>query len=601
MISRHFRLRFGINSGEYMYKYSYVRKYYPIKFILISIFACTLLGGIPALQMIVEKQLIDAAITGIFSDRGTGFTSYLVQFVALILCGALLVAWVQRETERNCLLVGRELDQERLEKANRIAFATTETQEFRVLLERAEKVAELDKKFCKALQTSLSSFVQIGLSFFVLLSIDVKTAVVLFLLLLIGTVIHKKSAEKTENFWNEYVNKMRKATYLSSILLHRDYAAERKVFDYSDELENKFQNEFFSAAEENCRSGWKRLISESQTTILSVSYIVLTVLFLTPQLYRGQISFGAFVVVFSAANKLQNLGGQFYGSIFDIASSFAQMSGFFEFLNLQEENEPRVNQKIDINKGIVFQDVSFTYPGADSPVLDNVSFTLETGGHYALVGENGCGKTTLVKLLLGLYHPTSGKIYVGGIDLSDVRQEDRRIIFAAVFQDYYRYPLSIKENVSLSSLDIHSVDKIESVLRSLDLDLPATENKDSLDIDLKLLKDNSIDISGGEWQKLTIARALLSPAPIVVLDEPNAALDPSSEEILYRVYKEMLSSKTTLFISHRLGVVKDSDSIMVLHDKHLIAMDTHEKLMNGCEYYKRLYDSQRGLYYGKQS
>lgn len=593
-------LSLGINNGDDMYKCSYIRKYYSIEFSLVCLFGGILVGSLPALQMLVEKRLIDTAIIGRFSENGILFIKYLFLFIVLITASAFLTILIQHKTEQNCLNVGRILDQERIEKANKIPFVVTETQEFRELFERAEKVADLDKVFCKALQTGLSSFVQIVLSFFVLLSIDIKTACVLFVLLFFGTVIYKKSAFKADSIWNEYIHNMRHATYLSSILLNREYSAERKVFDYNCELENRFQNEFSAAVKKNCHLGMKRLVSESETTVLSVLYIILTVLLMAPQLYHGQISLGAFIVVFSAASRLQGLGGQFYNSIFDISSSFAQMNGFFEFLNMQESVMPEVEEHIDWTKGIVFQDVSFTYPGASSPVLENVSFTLEAGGHYALVGENGCGKTTMVKLLLGLYRPTKGAIYIGGVNLNDVHEEERKKVFSAVFQDYYRYPLSIKENVSLGSKDVLDEYKIREVLCSLDLTIPALSKEDGLDTDLRMLKEESVDISGGEWQKLTIARSLLSPVPVVVLDEPNAALDPSSEETLYKVYEEMLKSKMTLFISHRLGVVKEADRILVLHNKHLIAMDAHDRLMDGCEYYKKLYNSQRGLYYGEK-
>ena len=583
-----------------MSKYSYIRKYYSLEFFLFCLLGGILVGSLPALQMLVEKRLIDTAILGRFSENGILFIKYLILFIVLILAGSLFTILLQHKTEQNGLNAGRMLDQERLEKANRIPFVVTETQEFRELFERAEKIADLDKVFCKALQTGLSSFVQIVLSLFVLLSIDIKTACVLFVLLFFGTVIYKKSAFKADSIWNEYIHNMRHATYLSSILLNREYSAERKVFDYNCELENRFQNEFFVAVKKNCHLGIKRLVSESETTILSVLYIVLTVLLMAPQLYYGQISLGAFVVVFSAANRLQSLGGQFYNSIFDISSSFAQMNGFFEFLNMEEVAIPKASQQIDVTKEIVFQDVSFTYPGVSSPVLENVSFALEAGGHYALVGENGSGKTTMVKLLLGLYRPTKGAIYIGGVNLNDVQEEERKKIFSAVFQDFYRYPLSIKENVSLCSKDVLDENRIREVLSSLDLTIPALAKEDGLDTDLRMLKKESVDISGGEWQKLTIARSLLSPVPIVVLDEPNAALDPASEETLYKVYEEMLKLKTTLFISHRLGVVKESDKILVLHNKHLVAMDSHNELMNGCDYYKKLYNSQRGLYYGEK-
>lgn len=263
---------------------------------------------------------------------------------------------------------------------------------------------------------------------------------------------------------------------------------------------------------------------------------------------------------------------------------------------MEEEENHHSEKQADLSKGIEFQNVSFTYPGTSTPVLENISFTCQKGMHYALVGENGCGKTTLVKLLLGLYKPTEGCVLVGGKDVSEMSREEKRQLFSAVFQDFYRYPLSVRENVSLSSTKLQESGKINSVLHLLNFNAQCFSQK-GIDVNLNLLKQESVDLSGGEWQKLSVARSILSSAPIVVLDEPNAALDPMSEMAFYRVYEETFGSRTTLFISHRLGAVKTADYIMVLRNKHLIAMDSHTTLMSSCAYYRELFEAQKGMYY----
>lgn len=228
--------------------------------------------------------------------------------------------------------------------------------------------------------------------------------------------------------------------------------------------------------------------------------------------------------------------------------------------------------------------------------MEQVSFTLRPGKHYALVGENGCGKTTLVKLLLGLYQPTQGEILIGGRPVGQLTEAQRRRLFCVMFQDFYRYPLSVRETVSLSSSVPPADPDIRTVLTMLDLKNQTIGAENGLATNLMPLKDGGTNLSGGEWQKLTATRCFLSDAPIAILDEPNAALDPLSEAAFYRTCGERLAGKTTLFISHRLGSVKHADQILVLHQQHLIAADHHDALMEECHYYANLFHTQRGLY-----
>ncbi len=580
---------------------SYIRKYYPLLQFAVSFILWVLLGCIPAAQIVVESDLIDSAILGLSGGALPDFIKYAVIFVALILTYSLLRSALSRSADRHGLTVGKRLDRARVEKTDRIAFGVTETAEFRELHEKAEKAAELDSTFYGALQSGTISFVQIVTSFFVLLTIDMRTAIVLFLLLVAGTLINKNASRNTDSFWSEYMQNMRHANYLASLLLHREYAAERKIFNYHREIEDRYHQDYAVAAGKNSRLGRKRFYAELITNLFSVLYSILTVLLLIEPTITGRISMGTFIAAFSAANRLRGVGGQFYGAVFDALSSFRQLSGFFSFLQLEEEEEHPSDKRAELSQEIAFRHVTFTYPGMSEPVLNDVSFTLQAGRHYALVGENGSGKTTLVKLLLGLYQPTKGSILVGGKDIKEMTRDEKRQLFSAIFQDFYRYPLSVRENISLGGGRAQDDDEIRTVLHALDFHAPFLFQPDGLDRNLNLLKQESVDMSGGEWQKITVARSVLSPAPIVVLDEPNAALDPLSEEAFYRVYEEMSRHKTTLFISHRLGAVKSADCILVLKDHHIIAMDAHDALMGSCPYYRNLFDTQRGLYYGNNA
>lgn len=584
-----------------MHKSTYIRQYYPIGLFAALVAFCVVIGCIPSLQIIVQRNLIDTAIDGLANGSLQAFIVHLIRFIALILLSSLLASLLQFGTNRLNLIVGKKLDSQRVNKCRKVAFPITETQAFHALCEQAEKAAETDQAFFAALQTGIKSTIQIITSFVVLSSIDARTAVVIFVLLLFGIWINKNAAKNSGNIWDEYIQNMRHANYLSSLLLHREYAAERKVFHYNPEIENRYHKDCSEAIEKNSKLGRKRLISESITTLFSAIYSMAAILLLGVSVGNGKITIGSFIAAFTAISSLRNVASQLYGAVFDVSNHFSRLSGFFSLLALEEDCTPSSDEPTDLLKGIEFQHVSFSYPETSVHVLEDVSFILKPGMHYALVGENGCGKTTLVKLLIGLYQPTSGRILVGGKDVSKMCTAEKRQIFSAIFQDFYRYPLSIRENVSLSSPMPQSSNAINDTLDALRFDAPLRQKENGLDIGLGFLAQESTDLSGGEWQKLTVARSILSPAQIIVLDEPNAALDPVSEMAFYRAYEEMFASKTTLFISHRLGAVKSADQILVLHNRHLIAMDAHNSLMNTCEYYRELFETQRGLYYGSQS
>lgn len=570
--------------------WAYVKKYYPKGLFCVVVFSCIVMGYIPAFQILLERNLIDGAIKGLANGTWQNFAPLLGQFVALMLLNALLRVTVQYENSRHNLLVAKRLDTQRVHKCNKLAFPVLESQRFHQLYEQAQKAGENDSAFFLALQTALKCSLQVVASFLVLISIDARTAIVVFAMLIPGILINKNATKSSGGFWGQYIKNMQHANYLSSLLLHREYAAERKIFSYNREIEDRYRKDCSTAIKKNSKLGQKRLFSEVLTTVFAAVYSMIAIILLALPVKEGIVSIGAFIAAFSAIANLRGVANQLYASVFDFSSSFEKLKGFFSLLDLEEEHIPQSKEEIDLEKGIEFQQVCFSYPEATEEVLQDVSFTLKMGVHYALVGENGCGKTTLVKLILGLYKPTSGRILVGGKELSKLSQDEKRQFFSVVFQDFYKYPLSIRENVSLSSTELQKDESIQRVLEALNFE------RAELDTNLGLLKEKSTDLSGGQWQKLAVARAILSPAQMVVLDEPNAALDPLSELAFYRVYEKNLASKTTLFISHRLGAVKTADKILVIKDKHLIAMDSHDNLMDNCQYYKQLFETQRGLY-----
>lgn len=240
---------------------------------------------------------------------------------------------------------------------------------------------------------------------------------------------------------------------------------------------------------------------------------------------------------------------------------------------------------------IQFRNVSFQYPGTEKSILNNVSFILEPGKRYAFVGANGAGKTTITKLLLGLYSNYKGYISINDIDISKLSCNEICSYFSVVFQDFSKYALSLNDNIAVGRKIM--ADTIDNSKSQVGL-LTHKELKD--DLILGKTGDSESDLSLGQWQKIAIARAIVSDSPIVILDEPTSALDPNMEYDFFMDIKHLISGKTGVLISHRLACVKDVDKIFVIDNGQIVEEGSHEELMNQDKLYRKMYDEQRHWY-----
>ena len=230
-------------------------------------------------------------------------------------------------------------------------------------------------------------------------------------------------------------------------------------------------------------------------------------------------------------------------------------------------------------------------------VLKDVSFSIEQGQKVALVGENGAGKSTIIKLLCKLYKPDSGYIKVNGTDLQDIPMADLKKIFGVAFQDYVCYALSLRENVALG--DVEKINDDESIKRALKDGLAdglLEELTNGLDSNLGKIEDDGVDLSGGQWQRVAISRACLSDGSIVVLDEPTASLDPIAESDMYNAFSSALKDKGCLIISHRLASARLADKIILLDSGVIAESGSHEELMAKRGLYCKMFENQSSWY-----
>ena len=273
-------------------------------------------------------------------------------------------------------------------------------------------------------------------------------------------------------------------------------------------------------------------------------------------------------------------------------------AAFREFVESMDENDNKPDIDFKDIESIEFQNVSFTYQSAEKSTINNMSFKVNKGENIAIVGENGAGKTTAVKLLCGLYYPTSGEILINGKSNRDFSGNSYFNLFSAVFQDYYFMPMTIAENICATSN--YDKEKLFAAFEKAGISNKITRlpNKEKSYM-IKDVYKNAVDFSGGEKQKLLLAKAIYKNAPVLILDEPTAALDPIAENELYLKYNEITSNKISFFISHRLSSTRFCDRILFIKDGRIAESGTHEELMALKGSYYRMYQIQS--YYYKEN
>ncbi len=285
-------------------------------------------------------------------------------------------------------------------------------------------------------------------------------------------------------------------------------------------------------------------------------------------------------------------------NIIEVGEFRTYYSAIDEYLNIPANM--RENKKLSLPGGrhkIEFKNVSFAYPGQEGHALRNINITLEQGQSLAIVGENGAGKTTFVKLLCRIYDPTEGAVLLNGVDIRDIDYDQYMSLFSTVFQDFKLYALSLKDNVAMSQSDAAGDLEVENALHKAGFSEKLKElPKGVHTLVYRNLNGEGFEPSGGEGQKIALARALFKDAPIVILDEPTSALDPRAEHDIYLGFSEMARGKTAIFISHRLASARFCDSIAVFVGGRIAEYGSHRELMSKGSAYSQMFSMQAKYY-----
>jgi ATP-binding cassette subfamily B protein len=410
-------------------------------------------------------------------------------------------------------------------------------------------------------------------------------------------IIAKKAGENSYEAQRETSKIHRRTAYISGLLKSREAVEERSVYGYTDAMNEVYMERFNAARKIQQWVTFKNFIKQKSGGVFSSIIAVGTILTMIPSVLNNSIEYGMFIALMGGIFSLvSSLAWGINSQIQEIAELKEYLRDLTKFMALDTVGDATVlpEKNMSFNK-ICFDNVSFTYPGTDKLILNGLTLTIEKGRHYSFVGVNGAGKTTLTKLLTGLYTNYTGDITVDGKSLREFTQAELKGLSTVVYQDFAKYSFSLYDNIAAGNVNATEQEVLDAA-GLIGLTEVIEKLPNGIHSNLGKVYADGADISGGEWQRVAMARSLVSDAPLRILDEPTAALDPLSESRVYSQFEQISKGKTTIFISHRLGSTKLADIIYVLDNGRIAEQGSHSELLRLNGLYAAMFEAQASWY-----
>jgi ATP-binding cassette subfamily B protein len=387
----------------------------------------------------------------------------------------------------------------------------------------------------------------------------------------------------------------RELDYLRFIGANDKTAKEIKLFGLTDFVVDRFKNLSQEYYDLNKKLAIKRSALGFVFNVLGTLSYYGAYVFIIYRVISGVITLGELTFLSGAFNRLTRNLQDFFSKFTRISESALYLKDYFEFIDISIQ--PKHNEDMPlpekIKEGFEFVNVKFSYPESDNEILKGISFKIKAGEKLAFVGQNGAGKTTLTKLLLRFYEPTSGQILLDGVNINRFDKAKYQAFFGVIFQDFFRYEFTVRENIAIG--DISQIENQEKIENAAELSLAnqvVSELKKGYDQQLGKRFAKGQELSGGQWQKVALARAYMKDAKVMILDEPTSALDAKAESDVFERFIGLTEDKTSIIISHRFSTVRQANKILVLDEGRVLEMGTHEDLMANKSLYADLFKLQ---------
>ena len=562
--------------------------------------------------------MINAAMTpiavylgAILVNRIADASSHKIAFSELlpIVIGLWIVATLQRTISaymgygRNLFVRRVELEAERrlLAKASKVDIGNFDNSNWHDRLARAKRdVSWRPGDLTWSVLGLSSNLVTIILMASLLASLHYVLVVLAIAAAGLSLALESRVTSKLYEFFYKETPEERERGYIGDLLAQPRTTKEIRAYVLADYLLGRHSNlseSLFRQRAQMYKTGTRVSIL---TGIVTGTTLALAYLFVSIKGSEGVIDPGGVVLVIGAFTSVSSTLALISSTFVSVDQHTTFLDDYFSFLSIDElvkkvENTEALPERLD--KGIVFENVSFKYPGSPENAVQNFNLAINSGELIALVGENGAGKSTIIRLLLRFYDVDSGSISIGGVDLRKTNPEELRNRVGVLFQDYANYELTVRENVTMGRPNAEaSDDRVLRSLRDARSEWLVKKMPNGLDSKVGRLFEGGHDLSGGEWQRLALARIMYRDADIWILDEPTSSLDPEAEAAIFAELKENLKGRIGIVISHRFSTVRIADRIAVISDGKVSEIGSHNELMKARGRYSELFELQAAGY-----
>lgn len=524
----------------------------------------------------------------------------IVLFCIIQLVVTLINAWIQKNksilSEKNRIMLKRLL----VEKLATLRTEQIENPEILTRYEFAQKCIDKGnvEGFVQSVFSIISSIVVLLGITYILHNLPIWVWLIIISVVITNIIGHIHYAKNTYSQMTEETPTERKLYYFRGRLLNKEYAKEIRTFQLSDYFSFKtgtLIEDFFKISKsydkKNNRVNYFINIMDGVQTFGLYFYTV--TLF-----FHKMITIGVFTSNISALNQFSSSLNVIFTELISMMENSYYLRDYRNFVSASTSYNGKDKASFEKESIIEFVNVSFRYPGQDTFALENINITIHEGEKISIVGANGAGKSTFAKLLLGMYKPTSGKILLNGKDIEEIDPKLYLNLFSSVMQDYQLYSFTILDNLFFKEqVSSEDLDLAEKALEQMGLDNAISKLPDGIDSYLtQRYSERGIELSGGENQKLSIARALCKEAKIIILDEPTSALSPQGEYDIYTRFSTIIKNKTVLFISHRMASCTLCDRILVFDNKRILLDGPHKELIKADNLYSQMFNKQSSLY-----
>lgn len=442
------------------------------------------------------------------------------------------------------------------------------------------------------LQKTISLIVSMGVIFAISPWMGLGIALIGIPMLVLGYYAAGRNAALTE----EAADARRRMGDLKNLLVNKHAVYEMKLFGAERFLTGKWNHYSSLYARMAMRENKRVMLMDLGSRVLNVVYLIFVISMAGAGFLAGSFSLGQFAGALNAVAGIGTLLNECSLHVVWLLQNAMRIDYYIEFMKMKTRTDLGHVASLS-HYDIAFENVSFRYPGTQRDILKNVTFYVKEGERIAFVGENGAGKSTVVKLLCGLYEPTGGNVTLGGVPVRELEPDLRFRLLGVVFQNFQSYQLTLRENVALGNLNALFEDRrLMEALRMADGAELALSQERGLDRNLGKLEEDGQDLSRGQWQRVAMARAFVSDARYVILDEPTASLDPLAESRMYENFAQIFRERGTIMISHRLASARMADRILVLDGGRIVQEGNHEELMGAEGLYRTMFLTQSVLY-----